>query len=101
MSVKSVLSGRENVQYKNRYDNEAPQTGVFKQFVNNFVSNIFRHLCLPVFAWRIGSCYVFSKQDNSCEFLAFYGVITQSVIQSFLKTPVCGASLSYLPSKFD
>ena len=23
------------------------------------------------------------------------GVITQSVIQSFLKTPVCGASLSY------
>ena len=29
------------------------------------------------------------------EFLAFYGVIIQSVIQSFLKTPVCGASLSY------
>ena len=28
-----------------------------------------------------------------CEFLASYGVITQSVIQSFLKTPVCGACI--------
>ena len=28
--------------------------------------------------------------------LAFYGVNTQSVIQSFLKTPVCGASLSHI-----
>ena len=29
------------------------------------------------------------------EFLATYGVIIQSVIQSILKTPVCGASLLY------
>ena len=36
----------------------------------------------------------FSTRNNCCEFLAFYGVITQSVIQSFLKTLVCGASLS-------
>ena len=27
--------------------------------------------------------YVFSNRNNCCEFLAFYGVITQSVIQSF------------------
>ena len=32
------------------------------------------------------------------EFLATYGVIIQSVIQSFLKTPVCGASLSGIES---
>ena len=30
------------------------------------------------------------------EFSASYGVIIQSVIHSFLKTPVCGASLSYI-----
>ena len=29
------------------------------------------------------------------EFLATYGVIIQSVIQSILKTPVCGASLRH------
>ena len=33
--------------------------------------------------------------QETCESLAFYGVNTQSVIQSFLKTPVCGASLSH------
>ena len=43
-----------------------------------------------------GSCYIFSTRNNCCEFLASYGVISQSVIQSFLKTPVCGASLSYV-----
>ena len=44
----------------------------------------------------------FSTRNNCCEFLVFYGVITQSVIQSFLKTPVCGASLSHFrpPVKF-
>ena len=42
------------------------------------------------------SCYVFSTLNSCCEFLAFYGVITQSVIQSFLKTPVCGASFSQM-----
>ena len=42
-----------------------------------------------------GSCCIFSTRNNCCEFLASYGVIIQSVIQSYLKTPVCGASLSY------
>ena len=37
----------------------------------------------------------FSTRNNCCEFLAFYGVNTQSIIQSFLKTTVCGASLSH------
>ena len=35
-----------------------------------------------LFSAEEGSCYVFSTRNNSCEFLAFYGVITQSVIQS-------------------
>ena len=47
-----------------------------------------------LFSPEEGSCYVFSTRNNCCEFLAFYGVVTQSVTQSFLKTPVCGASLS-------
>ena len=41
-----------------------------------------------------GRATFFSTRNNCCEFLAFYGVITQSDIQSFLKTPVCGTSLS-------
>ena len=44
---------------------------------------------------RKGSWYVFSTWNNYCGFLASYGVIIQSVIQSFLKMPICGASLSY------
>ena len=47
-----------------------------------------------LFSPEEGLGYVFPTQNNCCEFLAFYGVITQSVIQPFLKTPVCGASLS-------
>ena len=42
-----------------------------------------------------------SNNTIECKFLAFYGVITQSVIQSFLKTAVCGASLSYLDMSYD
>ena len=42
-----------------------------------------------------GSCYIFSTQNNCCEFLASYGVVIQSVTQSFLKAPVGGASLTY------
>ena len=42
-----------------------------------------------------GSCYVFSIQNNCCEFFASYSVIIQSVAQSFLKKPVCGTSLTY------
>ena len=54
----------------------------------------FRHSCLNVFARR-RVVLRFSTRNNCSEFLAFYGVVTQSVIQSFLKTPVCGASLSH------
>ena len=43
-----------------------------------------------------GSWYIFSTRNNCCEFFASYGVIIQSVAQSFLKTPVCGASLTYI-----
>ena len=32
---------------------------------------------------------------KQCEFLASHGVIIQSVTQSFLKTPVCGPSLTH------
>ena len=42
-----------------------------------------------------GLCYIFSTRNNCCEILASYGVIIQSVIQPFLKTPVSGASLSH------
>ena len=59
-----------------------------------YVAVAFRHSCLTVFAWR-RVVLRFSTQNNCCEFLAFYGVNTQSVIESFLKTPVCGASLSH------
>ena len=48
-----------------------------------------------LFSPEEGSCYVFSTRNNCCEFLASYGIIIQSVIQSYLKTPACGASLSY------
>ena len=81
----------------------------------NITTTVFRHLCLPVFAWRRvvlrlllhfgtraflflpdeGSCYIFSTRNNCCQFLAPYCVNIQSVTQSFLKTPVCGASLTY------
>ena len=54
----------------------------------------FRHSCLPVFAWR-RIVLRFSTRNNCCKFLAFYGVFTQSVLQSFMKMPVCGASLSH------
>ena len=36
-----------------------------------------------LFSPEEGSCYVFSTRNNCCELLAFYGVITQSVIQSW------------------
>ena len=41
-----------------------------------------------------GSCYVFSTQNNCCEFLASDGVIFQSVFKPFSKTPVFGAALT-------
>ena len=39
-------------------------------------------------------CYGFSTRNNCCEFCAFYGTVFQSDIQSYFKTPVCGAPLS-------
>ena len=47
-----------------------------------YVAVTFRHSCLPVFAWR-RVMLRFSTRNNCCEFLAFYAVNTQSVIQSF------------------
>ena len=47
-----------------------------------------------------GSCYVFSTRNNCCEFLASDGVIFQSVIKPFLKTPVFGAPLTSLETVF-
>ena len=41
------------------------------------------------------SCYIFTTRNNCCQFLPSYGVIIQSVTQIFLKTSVCGASLTY------
>ena len=58
-----------------------------------YVAVIFRHSCLPVFTWWRFVLCIFD-QNNCCEFLASYGVIIQSVIQSYLKMSVCGASLS-------
>ena len=51
--------------------------------------------CSYLFSPDKRSCYIFSTRNNCCEFLASYSVIIQSVTQSFLKTPVCGASLTY------
>ena len=75
------------LQEKNR------QARVPKCNSNVTVAVTFRQSRLPVFAWRRVMLH-FSTRNNCCEFLAFYGVNTQSVVQSFLKTPVCGASLS-------
>ena len=47
------------------------------------VAVAFRHSCLTVFAWR-RVVLRFSTRNNCCEFLAFYGVNTQSVIQSYI-----------------
>ena len=60
-----------------------------------------KHECRNVTATYLfspeeGSCYVFSTRNNCCKFLAFYGFITLIFIQSFLKMPVCSASLSQL-----
>ena len=80
------------------------------------VAVIFQHSCLPIFCYILalvqtsfllnfsirayfsldkGSCYFFSTRNNCHEFLVPYGVINQSFILSYLKTPVCGASLSF------
>ena len=47
-----------------------------------------------------GSWYVFPTGNNCCEFLASYYVIILSVTQSFLKMPVCGASLTWIQELF-
>ena len=57
-------------------------------------------LVLTCFRLTKGTCHTFSTRNNCCEFLASYGVNIQSVIQSYLKTPVFGASLSYLQVPF-
>ena len=47
-----------------------------------------------MFSPEEGLCYVYSTQNNCCEFLASDGVIFQSVIKPFFKTPVFGAPLT-------
>ena len=37
--------------------------------------------CAYLFSPEKGSCSIFSTRNNCCEFLAFYGVFTQRVIQ--------------------
>ena len=51
-----------------------------------------KNVARSFFRWKQLSTSAEMQQQR--EFLAFYGVITKSVIQSFLKMPVCGASLS-------
>ena len=57
------------------------------------VAVIFRHSYL-LFSPDERLCYVFSTQNNYCEFFAYYDVVIQNVILSNLKMPACGASLS-------
>ena len=67
--------------------------------INTIVSEQYLHCCyisafvLTCFRLNEGSCYIFSTQNKCCKFLASCGVMIQSVTQSSLKTPVCGASL--------
>ena len=70
---------------------------IFPQINQNFSRTSFMRLnifCTPshahLFLSDKGSYCVFLTRNNCCEFLASYGVIIQSVIQSFLKVPVCG-----------
>ena len=53
------------------------------------------HFCTRAYLFSPdkGSCYIFSTRNNCCEFLASYGVILQSDIQLYFKTPVCGAPI--------
>ena len=52
-----------------------------------------RALVLTCFRLRRVVLHIFDPKQF-CEFLASYGVIIQSVTQSFLKMPVCDASLT-------
>ena len=64
------------------------ETEIFKSIYNKFksccicfyIAVTFWHSFLPVFAWRRVVLHFFDK-NNCCEFLAFYGVITESVVQ--------------------
>ena len=53
-----------------------------------YVAVALRHSCLTVFAWR-RVVLRFSTRNNCCEFLAFHGVNTQSIIQSLLRFDLC------------
>ena len=66
----------------------------YKKVHNKYVAVIFRHSCLPVFAWK-KVVLRFSPRSNCSEFLVSYGVTFQSVIKSFFKTPVFDALLFY------
>ena len=52
-----------------------------------------------MFSPEEGSCYVFRPETIVASFLASYGVLLQSDIQLYFKTPVCGAPFSYYSSR--
>ena len=93
----SIFQNWHSTCNRNVYGHFALHKHLFRTLLHKqqrwYVAVAFRHSCLTVFAWR-RVVLRFSTRNNCCEFLAFYGVTTQSVIQSFLKAPVCGASLS-------
>ena len=62
---------------------------------NSNVAVIFRLLCFRLTKGRA----TYFRSETIFEFLAPYSVVIRSVIQSFLKTPICGASLSYYTLK--
>ena len=53
--------------------------------MSEYNSNVYFRIRAHLFSPDEGSCFVFSTQNNWCEFLASYGVIIQSDIQSYLK----------------
>ena len=76
------------------------KTGNFKSICNKFISCHCIWFCMLLlhfgtraylFSPEEGLYYIFSTENSCCMFLASYGVILQSDIQPYFKTPVCGA----------
>ena len=73
----------------------APDNNVQKTYFF-YIAVIFRHSCLPIFAWQ-GSFYVFSTRNNCSEFLASYGVILKSDFQPYSCHLCCREYLEFFP----